>query len=236
MPKPLFRFKRFTIHQEHCAMKVSTDGVLFGAWVRYAGARHILDIGTGTGLLALIAAQREPAARIDAVEIDADAARQAAENVAQSPWADRIRVHPLDVRRMHAAERFDLILCNPPYYAGYSASPDPRLGLAKHGGELRFEELITAVDNLLLPHGRFAVIVPLSREDQLLRMAATVDLRPVRRCTVRYVAHRPPKRVLLELDRDSTGCEQDELTVEATGPFDYTPRYRSLVQDLMLHF
>lgn len=236
MPKPSFRFKQFTVQQDRCAMKVSTDGVLFGAWVNFANARRVLDIGTGTGLLALIAAQRAPAAHIDAVEIDLEAAAQAAENVAASPWPERIRVHAMDVRRLHSAQPFDLIICNPPYYAGYAAASDPRMGLAKHSGELQFGALIEAVDRLLEPAGRFALILPLNREAELVKLAATVGLAPVRRCVVRYVPQRPPKRVLLELDRSGGRLREEELCVERSGPFDYSPEYRALLADLMLNF
>lgn len=236
MPKPSFRFKQFTVQQGRCAMKVSTDGVLFGAWVNFANARRVLDIGTGTGLLALIAAQRAPAAHIDAVEIDLEAAAQAAENVAASPWPERIRVHAMDVRRLHSAQPFELIISNPPYYAGYAAASDPRMGLAKHSGELQFGALIEAVDRLLEPTGRFALILPLNREAELVKLAATVGLAPVRRCVVRYVPQRPPKRVLLELDRSGGSAREEELCVERSGPFDYSPEYRALLAELMLNF
>jgi len=236
MPKEEFRFKRFTIRQDRCAMKVSTDGVLFGAWVRYGSGERVLDIGTGTGLLALIAAQRDPDALIDAVEVDADAAAQAAENIAASPWPDRIRVHHMDVTRMHAADHFDLILCNPPYYSGYSAPTDERVGLAKHAAALDLPELMDVVDRCLAAHGRFATIIPLSREATLLRSASERGLVPTRRCAVRYVPHRPPKRVLLELQRGAAAPEEEELTVEATGSFDYSPAYRKLIADLLPGF
>lgn len=236
MPKAEFRFKQFTVQQDRSSMKVSTDGVLFGAWVDYAGAKRILDIGTGTGLLALIAAQRASSAFIDALEIDDEAAAQAGENVAASPWADRIRVHRADARRIHAGDPYDLILCNPPYYSGYSTSPDVRLGLAKHSGELTFPQLIDAVEKHLAPHGRLAVIIPANREKPFLLEAARIGLAPRRRCLVRYVAHRPAKRVLLELDRSGAKVEDTQLTIEATGPFDYTPEYRALISDLMLNF
>ena len=236
MPKPSFRFKQFTIHQDRCALKVGTDGVLFGAWVDYNGAHRILDIGTGTGVLALIAAQRNATATIDAVEIDDAAAEQAAENAAASPWSDRVRVHRMDVRRMNAGQPFDLVICNPPYYAGYSTATDERMGLAKHSDELLFPALVAAVDHLLAKTGRFAVIIPLNREQELMALAAQVGMKPIRRCVVKYVAHRPAKRVLLELSKLGEVLHQEELTIENTGPFDYTPEYRALISDLMLNF
>jgi tRNA1Val (adenine37-N6)-methyltransferase len=236
MPKPSFRFKQFTVQQDRCALKVGTDGVLFGAWVNYDGANRILDIGTGTGVLALVAAQRCATATIDAVEIDDAAAGQAAENAAASPWGDRVRVHRMDVRRMNASEPFDLIICNPPYYAGYSTAADERVGLAKHSDELLFPELVASVDRLLPAVGRFALIIPLNREPELLALAAQVGLKCIRRCVVKYVAHRPAKRVLMEFDRVGGTIRHEELTIENTGPFDYTPEYRALISDLMLNF
>lgn len=236
MPKPSFRFKQFTIQQDRCALKVGTDGVLFGAWVNYDGVQRILDIGTGTGVLALIAAQRRATATIDAVEIDDAAAEQATENAAASPWSDRVRVHRMDVRRMKTSEPFDLVICNPPYYAGYSTAADQRVGVAKHSDELLFPDLIQAVARLLSPDGRFAVIIPLNREKDLVREAGLSGLIPIRRCVVRYVAHRPAKRVLLEFDRAGGVVLEEALTIENTGPFDYTPEYRALISDLMLNF
>ncbi|HRH71223.1 MAG TPA: methyltransferase [Flavobacteriales bacterium] len=236
MPKPSFRFKQFTIQQDRCALKVGTDGVLFGAWVNYRGAERILDIGTGTGVLALIAAQRAPNASVDAVEIDDASAEQAAGNAAASPWSDRVRVHRMDVRRMNVSEPFDLILCNPPYYAGYSPAADERVGVAKHSDELLFPDLIAAVGRLLAQRGRFALIIPLNREAEFSALAGAIGLGPIRRCVVKYVAHRPAKRVLLELSREGGPVREERLTIENTGPFDYTPEYRALISDLMLNF
>lgn len=238
VPKPEFRFKRFTIRQDRCALKVGTDGVLLGAWTDWSGAQRILDIGTGTGVLALIAAQRAPQARVDGVEIDDQAAGQAAENAAASPWPDRVRIHRMDVRRMQASEPFDRIICNPPYYAGYSRAADERVGVAKHSDELLFPDLLRAVDRLLAPDGRCSLIIPLNREAELLREATHFGLVPARRCVVRYVAHRPAKRVLLDLARkeEDVRLHEEELTIERTGPFDYSPEYRALISDLMLNF
>ena len=231
-----FQFKQFTIQQDRCALKVGTDGVLLGGWTNYAGADRILDIGTGTGLLALIAAQRNSRAIIDAIEIDDASAQQAKENVEASPWGDRVRVHRMDVRRMNASERYDLIICNPPFYAGEMDSPDERKGLAKHGGELIFAELIAAVDRLLAEEGRFAVIVPLNRESEFTSEASRIGLHLSKRCAVRYLASKSPKRLLFELKRGEVVTEQEEITVEECGPFDYSARYCELLRDLMLKF
>lgn len=235
MPNDFFQFKRFTVRQDRCALKVGTDGVVLGAWVRTEGAKRILDIGTGTGLLALIAAQRNAEAMIDAVEIDDTSTEQAVENIAASPWSDRVRVHRMDVRRMKSAEPYDLIICNPPFYAGEMDSPDVRKGLAKHSGELTFAELIDAVSRLVASEGRFACIIPLNREAELMKLAEGNDLHVVRRCTLRYLEARPVKRVLLELGRSRASLQDEELVVEHRQGV-YTDTYRALLSDLMLRF
>jgi tRNA1Val (adenine37-N6)-methyltransferase len=235
MPNDFFQFKQFTVRQDRCALKVGTDGMVLGAWVRVEGARRILDIGTGTGLLALIAAQRNAVASIDAVEIDDASAQQAAENVAACPWSDRMRVHRMDVRRMKSAEPYDLIICNPPFYAGEMDSPDARKGLAKHSGELTFAELIDAVSHLIASDGRFACILPLNREAELVKLAAGADLHVIRRCALRYLEARPPKRVLLELGRSAAMPQHEELVVEHA-PGVFTEAYRALLSELMLKF
>ncbi len=235
MPNDFFQFKQFAIQQDRCALKVGTDGVVLGVWAHVEGAKRILDIGTGTGLLALIAAQRNPTAWIDAVEIDDTSAEQAAENVAASPWSDRVRVHRMDVRRMKSAEPYDMILCNPPFYAGEMDSPDARRGLAKHGGELSFGELIGVVSTLLARDGLFACIIPLNREAELVKLASTADMHVVRRCVLRYLEARPAKRVLLELGPTPGELRAEELVVEHT-PGVFTDAYRMLLRELMLKF
>lgn len=230
-----FRFKQFSIRQDRCAMKVGTDGAVLGAWARVEGARRILDIGTGTGLLALMAAQRNPAARVDAVEIDEAAAAQAAENVALSPWSDCIRVHWMDARRLRAAEPYDLVLCNPPYYAGEMSTLGAASSVAKHGAELGLEELIAVVARLLAPDGRFAVIVPSNREHVLRLAGERVGLHAERRGPLWYLADRPFKRVLLELGRQRNGPIHDPVTVERA-PNEHTEQYHALLAPFMLRF
>lgn len=234
MPQPVFHFKQFSIQQDRCALKVGTDGVALGAWADVADARRILDIGTGTGLLALIAAQRNGLAHIDAVELDGPSAEQAVENISASPWADRIRVHHMDVRRMCIAEPYDLVICNPPFYAGEMGSPDPRMGVAKHAEGLTFTELSKVIGQVLAPEGRLAVISPVNREEDLLSAMGRIGLEPVRRCLVLYLEQRPPKRVLIELAHEGTPkTPQEELVVEHT-PGRMTAAYAHLMRDLLL--
>lgn len=236
MPNHHFHFKRFSIRQDRSALKVGTDGVLLGAWTDYSGAQRILDIGTGTGLLALIAAQRNSGAMIDAVEIDDASAEQAVENAAASPWAERIRVHRMDARRMKASEPYDLIICNPPFYPGEMASTDDRVGVAKHSGGLTFQELIEVVDRLLAPRGRLNVILPKNRVLDFDGHADQAGLNPSRQCDVRYLASKPPKRMLIELKRGEQATTNEEVTVEENGPSEYSVKYRALLSDLMLKF
>lgn len=235
MPEPVFHFKRFSVRHDRCAVKVGTDALLLGGWTCYAGAKTILDIGTGSGVLALIAAQRNGEARIDAIEIDDAAAEQAAGNFAVSPWSDRLRAHRLDVRRMATRERYDLILCNPPYYEGEAASPDDRKRVAKHGGELSLTELLNVVAGLLSDRGRFSLILPTNREDAFIHEAFALRLHPTRRFTVHYVEGRTPKRVLVELSRGGPAIEEGAITVaHAEGAF--TAQYRTLLKDLLIDF
>ncbi len=231
----MFQFKRFTIRQERSALKVGTDGVVLGAWTNVEGAKRVLDIGTGTGLLALMIAQRNEEARIDAIEIDDASAEQAAENVAASRWADRIRVHRMDVRKMKSDQKYDLIICNPPFYAGEMRSPDERVGVAKHSGELGFADLSRTVSDHLSDHGKFACIIPINREKELIALLARNSIHPSRRCELKYLEDRPAKRLLFELSRDRKEVRPEVLVVE-NDPGEFTLQYRYLLKDFLLKF
>ncbi|MBP6574663.1 MAG: methyltransferase [Flavobacteriales bacterium] len=230
-----FHFKQFSVRHDRSAIKVGTDAVLLGAWTNYDKAERILDIGTGCGVLALIAAQRNGTARIDGIEIDTASAEEARANAASSPWNDRLRIHNMDARKLVSSDRYELIISNPPFYAGEEASPDSRKSVAKHSGELTFNELLCAADKLLAADGRISVVLPLNREKDFLTDAALFGLKPNRRCVVRYLGSRPPKRVMLELGRRAEELEQEEITVESTQG-EFSAGYRTLLSDLLMKF
>ena len=161
MSNPFFKFKRFTVYHDRCAMKVGTDGVLLGAWTDVEGVRSVLDVGTGTGLIALMLSQRCDAA-VQAIDIDEDAVIQARENVKNSPWPEQIEVRQEDVREFAetCGRRFDLIVSNPPYFTEKVMCPEQRRNAARHTEGLAFSELAAAVSALLAEQGRFSVVLP----------------------------------------------------------------------------
>ena len=196
----MFQFKQFTIHQRQTAMKVCTDACVLGAWASanrltsLPPSPTILDIGTGTGLLALMAAQNHPTAQLDAVEIDPDAYAQAIQNVAESPFANRIQVHEVAIQNYQPGHQYDLILTNPPFFTNHLRSPDAATNRAIHTDTLPFNELITAVNRLLQPDGQWWVLLPPYEAGQLDQLAATVSLYPFERLLLRHNAQKAPFR------------------------------------------
>ena len=169
MGAPFFKFRQFTVWHDRCAMKVGTDGVLLGAWAGQDRPGEILDIGTGSGLIALMLAQRFPKARITGIDCDKDAAMQAKENFTGSPWADRLRTVHIGLQgfcrdTVTAAERFDLIVSNPPFYDNTLTNPDSRRCTARHTGGLPHDELLLLSAGLLTDSGVFSLIVPSESE------------------------------------------------------------------------
>ena len=235
MSNSYFKFKQFTIFQEHSAMRVGTDGVLLGAWSRVEQSARILDIGTGTGLIAIMAAQRS-AALIDAVEIDFTAAGEAAQNAALSPWGDRITVYGTDFctfYRKNAIHRYHHILSNPPYFIQSLLPPDSRREQARHAGGLDYETLFEGAAALLLPHGRLSLVSPADLEEHLVFNAILQGLYPQRFTYVSGVAGRAPKRLLSEWGRHRAPLEVNALSIEHKGGR-YTREYIALTHDFYL--
>lgn len=201
-------------------MKVGTDGVLLGALAEMppgAGEEpRALDIGTGTGLVALMVAQRFPRARVTAVEIDPGAAAQARDNCAASPFADRVAVVEADANLLRT-DACDLVVCNPPFFTEQLQCPDGRRNMARHAVGLTFADVARIAASALAPGGRLAVVVPFDAAPRLAAAAAEHGLRPVRQTTVYSVRRKPPRRAICQFARGAIGHEVlcDELTLLA---------------------
>lgn len=232
MPNPYFSFKQFTVYHDRCAMKVGTDGVLLGAWTDVSAARHVLDIGTGTGLISLMVAQR-CAARVKAVDIDAEAVGQARENVAASPWKDRIEVELQDIGRFTSGCLFDVIVSNPPYFVRSLKCPDKQRNTARHTDDLDFDKLIASATRLLHPEGAFSVIIPTEGKDLFVETAVRHGLHLSRQTLVRTKPGIDPKRVLMAFRFSADECVTDDLTIELSRHV-YTEEYKALTRDFYL--
>lgn len=231
----MFRFKQFTVNQDRCAFKVGTDGVLLGAWANLEGAGRILDIGTGSGLLALMAAQRNPAAVIDAVEIDPAAARQAGENFAASPWSSRLTAYHTAIQEYHpAGDRYDVILCNPPFFIGSTPNPNTEKKRARHCDTLTHHDLLSASGRLLAAGGHLQLILPV-REATDLTERATGSGWFLRRKTVVFpLPGKPAKRHLVDLSLESGDYREDFLIIEHEH-HRYHEKHQELTRDFYLH-
>lgn len=191
-----FRFKHFEVAHDKSTMKVGTDGVLLGAWLDTTNVKRILDIGTGCGLIALIAAQRSQAF-VTGVEIDEASAIQAKENATKSPFASKVEIVQADILHFTDAP-FDLIVSNPPFFKKSLTCPNPIRSNARHATHLTFEKLIQKAASLLSPDGRFAVILPCDVCTEFEHLCYENKLYPSRFCAVSTVQGRSPKRLLME--------------------------------------
>jgi len=232
-----FHFKEFSILQDQCAMKVGTDGVLLGAWTKIPQeTESILDIGTGTGLIALQMAQRSEAETIDALEIENKAFEQAVENFENSSWADRLYCYHASLLEFKEEmdEQYDLIISNPPYFNDTFKELNQERALARHTHKLSHKELLASTDKLLSPSGNCAFIIPFKEESDFLSQAALNELFPIRITRVRGTEQSDIKRSLLQLTRHSNQVIPDELIIEKSRHV-YTDEYISLVKDFYIN-
>ena len=218
-------------------MKVGTDGVLLGAWARVEHCKRILDMGTGTGLVALMAAQRSQA-DIVGIDLDADAVAQATENVAASPWKERIHVLEADARNLEFKIQnseffFDSILCNPPFFENSLKSPDAARTMARHTDTLTFDELARSASRLLAPEGELSVVIPYDRAHDMTVSAACNGLFATRQTIVVPVEGGKPKRILMAFTREGAAHAVETLCIHDAQRC-YTPEYVHLVEDFYL--
>ncbi|MDR1169785.1 MAG: tRNA (adenine(22)-N(1))-methyltransferase TrmK [Prevotellaceae bacterium] len=234
MSNDYFKFKQFTVKQDKTAMKVGIDSVLLGSWTSVNGSgKNVLDIGTGTGLLALMMAQKIPEAKIIACEIDENACEQARENISSSEWDERITVINTDIRAYtQNSEKFDLIICNPPYFEKSLKSQNSKRNFARHNDCLPFSDLIDCVHRLLCRTGHFALIVPEEKAGSIIELAGDKKLFPTRRLNVKPNENKPVNRVILELSYILQPPEENTLTVRAGNV--YSADYRAMTRDFYL--
>lgn len=233
MSNPFFTFKQFTIRHDRCAMKVGTDGVLLGAWTDVSHSCRLLDIGTGTGLIALMLAQRCPKASITAIDIDAEAVEQARENVLLSPWPDRVEVALQDICKYLTDKHFDTIVSNPPYFIDSLKCPDDQRNTARHTDTLDAERLLESVARLLTDDGRFSIILPAEQTDLLIQAAYAQGLYPSRQTAVITRPGLSPKRILMEFQKTKEAFQPDELIIELERHV-YSEGYIALTKDFYL--
>jgi tRNA1Val (adenine37-N6)-methyltransferase len=233
MPNPFFSFKQFTIHHDRCAMKVGTDGVLLGTWTDIRHSRRILDIGTGTGLISLMLAQRQADATITAIDIDAEAVNQAQENIQDSPWKERITAVLQDLKTYRPQELFDTIVSNPPYFIDSLKCPDNQRNTARHTDTLDMHTLLYQTSLLLTPEGRFSIVLPAEQTNTLIEAAGRVGLYPSRHTAVITRPGLAPKRTLMEFTRQKEAFQTEELVIELERHV-YSEAYIALTKDFYL--
>ncbi len=214
-------------------MKVGTDGLLLGAWAQ--GGKRVLDIGTGTGLIALMMAQRFPDAHVDAIDIDADAASQAEDNARRSPFADRVAVRCVSLQEYVAEREYDSIVCNPPFFTQSLQSPDSKRTLARHSIALPFDDLFRHARRLMSEDGVLSIVVPSDALSQIETAAVMNNLFLVRRCLVRTTRKKPARRLLLSFSQKPSPFHDEEGVIQeaVNEPSEW---YRNLTCDFLLKY
>jgi tRNA1Val (adenine37-N6)-methyltransferase len=229
-----FFFKKFTVSQEKSIHKVGTDGVLLGAWCSVDQVCSVLDIGTGTGVIALMIAQRtDNQVVVDAVELQEEDANEAGSNFKRSPWGNRLHVHNIDIQNFSPGRTYDLIVTNPPFFVKSWLPPDSRRSTVRHTGSLAFDALLTIVKILLNEHGKFSIILPTAEGTQFIDKAALAGLFCIRMCEFRTRLHKPVERLLLEFGFHSTEVKIEKLLLYVEGQT-WSEDYRRLTADFYL--
>jgi tRNA1Val (adenine37-N6)-methyltransferase len=238
MPNDTFDFKKFSIKQDKCAMKVGTDAVLLGAWIIPNGSKNILDIGTGTGVISLMLAQKS-SANILAVEIDKESTEQAKLNVSQSNYFSQIQVENVSIQDLaqKSEKKFDLIVTNPPYFIDSYKSIESNRTIARHSDSLPFEELIDSVKKLLDIKGKFCLILPKNEAGIFRKMAEIKGLYLSKLLRIRTKPDKESeKRHLMQFEFKETEFSESTLVLEENESRNYTQAYKEFTKDYYLNF
>lgn len=237
MPNTWFRFKQFTIQQERAAMKVGTDGVLLGAWSSVPGpGKWVLDIGTGTGLIALMIAQRSKDVWVDALEIDPSSASQAKENFQNSPWEKRLKSIPSSFQAYSSQckKQYDLIICNPPFFSGSKKTQSKSKNLARHDDCLSLEDILTGSLSLMKETTIISLILPAQKEAAVSDLIAEHQMCCRRLTRVIPTPGKSSNRILLELSLIPGKCIEDDLCIEMGKRHLYSDQFKNLVDGFYL--
>jgi tRNA1Val (adenine37-N6)-methyltransferase len=238
MPGTSFAFKQFIIKQDKCAMKVGTDAVLLGAWIFPNGSKQILDIGTGTGVISLMLAQKTDA-HIDAIDIDTNAFNQATQNASESKFSSQISVIHSSLQEYSkiANKKYNLIVTNPPYFEQSLKSSDEQRSFARHADVLPFEELIDGVIKLLDPKGKFCLILPTLEAEKFRVLAQKRGLFLSKLLRVKSKVNKDiDKRHLMQFEFTPTEFSEKTLAIELDERHQYTDDYKQLTKDYYLNF
>jgi len=235
-----FKFKQFTIQQNHCAMKVTTDSCLFGAWVAEQIKTHrpeggaILDIGTGTGLLSLMLAQKTNSP-ITSVEIDKDAFLQASENIHASPWKEKITIFHADIKDFRPPGLYDIIITNPPFYENEWPSENSKRNMAHHSSELLVEDLLDIIIATLTPNGKFYLLLPYKRQEEMIKLFDQKQIAVLQKILVRQTGDHTYFRMMIE---GSLGRSANTITTGIAiknKNNEYTAEFTTLLKDYYLY-
>jgi tRNA1Val (adenine37-N6)-methyltransferase len=235
MANNYFTFKHFTVYQDKCAFKVGTDGVLLGAVADVSDVSHILDIGTGTGLVALLLAQRCNAS-IVAIEPDKESFEQASNNIEKSNWASRIKVINDSLQSFYPEKEFDLVVSNPPYFSDSLKNPDEVKAFARHNDSLTNEDLLKGVSRLLSPSGRFQVIMPYVEGNIFIADAQDYGLYCNKILKIKPLPTSQIRRMILTFSHNKRKATEQFLTIEHGKRHEFTSDYINLTKDFYLKF
>lgn len=235
MGNPYFKFKQFTITQDQCAMKVSTDSCLFGAWMAsiLKDEKTILDIGAGTGLLSLMIAQHTDAT-VHSVEIETACHDQLAQNINSSPWTARVHAYQNDIKEFDEGIKYDLIISNPPFYEQQLRSPNNSTNLARHGDQLSLTELFVQVERLLSEEGRFALLMPYYRKEESINGARNFGLFARQVVDVKQTPGHSPFRSMFCFSKTSEKIDHESITIRNENGL-YSSRFSGLLEAYYLH-
>ena len=227
----VFQFKQFSVQHHNSAMKVGTDGVLLGAWVGLEGVKSVLDVGTGTGLIALMVAQRKPDTKITAVELEAGAVEDAKVNFLESPWSTNIKLVHQDIKEFEE-EGFDLVVSNPPFFVNSFKSVTSERSNARHDETLSFYQLLEFV--VKSKSKKLAVIYPYDRLNDLKKIVYDFGWKISRICYVHPTLEKGCSRIMIEIGPWETSIAEENLVVDANGRHAYSKEYINLTKEFYL--